>query len=66
LARLAPLVGDEVGFIPFDPEAASFSFALTSSRYERALVERLEQHHLQRLDRDLRRTGSLSRRRSTG
>ena len=27
---------DEVGYIPFDPEAAALFFALVSSRYERA------------------------------
>jgi hypothetical protein len=27
---------DEVGYIPFDPEAAALFFALISSRYERA------------------------------
>jgi DNA replication protein DnaC len=35
LARLPLLVVDEVGYIPFDPEAASLFFALVSSRYER-------------------------------
>jgi DNA replication protein DnaC len=27
---------DEVGYIPFDPEAASLMFSLVSNRYERA------------------------------
>jgi DNA replication protein DnaC len=27
---------DEVGYIPFDPEAASLIFSLVSNRYERA------------------------------
>jgi hypothetical protein len=27
---------DEVGYIPFDPQAANLMFALVSSRYERA------------------------------
>jgi DNA replication protein DnaC len=35
LGRIALLVVDEVGYIPFDPEAASLIFALISSRYER-------------------------------
>lgn len=35
LSRIALLVVDEVGYIPFDPEAASLFFALISSRYER-------------------------------
>ena len=30
------IVVDEVGYIPFDPEAANLMFALVSSRYERA------------------------------
>jgi DNA replication protein DnaC len=35
LGRIPLLVVDEVGYIPFDPEAASLFFALVSSRYER-------------------------------
>jgi DNA replication protein DnaC len=35
LGRSPLLVVDEVGYIPFDPEAASLFFALISSRYER-------------------------------
>jgi DNA replication protein DnaC len=35
LGRIALLVVDEVGYIPFDPEAASLFFSLVSSRYER-------------------------------
>jgi DNA replication protein DnaC len=35
LGRIQLLVVDEVGYIPFDPEAASLFFALVSSRYER-------------------------------
>jgi DNA replication protein DnaC len=35
LGRIPLLVVDEVGNIPFDPEAASLFFALISSRYER-------------------------------
>jgi DNA replication protein DnaC len=30
------LVVDEVGYIPFDPEAANVMFSLVSARYERA------------------------------
>src|SRR5437899_7895591 len=34
-----PLIAvDEVGYIPFDPEAANLMFSLVSSRYERASV----------------------------
>lgn len=36
LGRLPLLVVDEVGYIPFDPEAAALFFALISSRYERS------------------------------
>ena len=35
LARIPLLIVDEVGYIPFDPEAAALSFALVSSRSER-------------------------------
>ena len=36
LSFIPLLVVDEVGYIPFDPEAANLMFALVSSRYERA------------------------------
>ena len=36
LGRTPLLIVDEVGYIPFDPEAAALFFALVSSRYERA------------------------------
>jgi DNA replication protein DnaC len=36
LRRIPLLVCDEVGYIPFTPEAAALFFALVSSRYERA------------------------------
>lgn len=35
LSRVPLLIVDEVGYIPFDPEAAALFFALVSSRYER-------------------------------
>ncbi len=35
LARIPLIIIDEVGYIPFDPEAASLFFSLISSRYER-------------------------------
>ena len=35
LARIPLIVIDEVGYIPFDPGAASLFFSLISSRYER-------------------------------
>jgi DNA replication protein DnaC len=36
LGRYPLLVVDEVGYIPFEPEAANLFFQLVSSRYERA------------------------------
>jgi DNA replication protein DnaC len=36
LCRYPLLVVDEVGSIPFEPEAANLLFQLVSSRYERA------------------------------
>ena len=43
LGRYPLLVVDEVGYIPFEPEAANLFFQLVSSRYERAQPDR----HLQ-------------------
>ena len=36
LGRYPLLVVDEVGYVPFEPEAANLFFQLVSSRYERA------------------------------
>ena len=36
LGRIPLLIVDEVGYIPFDPEAANLMFSLVSTRYERA------------------------------
>jgi DNA replication protein DnaC len=36
LGRVPLVICDEVGYIPFDPEAAALFFALVSSRYERS------------------------------
>ena len=36
LGRIPLLIVDEVGYIPFDPEAANLMFSLISARYERA------------------------------
>ena len=36
LGRYPLLVIDEVGYIPFEPEAANLFFQLVSARYERA------------------------------
>src|SRR3989442_3705285 len=38
LGRVPLIVVDEVGYIPFDPEAANLMFSLVSARYERASV----------------------------
>ena len=40
LGRYPLLVIDEVGYIPFEPEAANLFFQLVSSRYERASPDR--------------------------
>jgi DNA replication protein DnaC len=36
LGRIPLLIVDEIGYIPFDPEAANLMFTLVSRRYERA------------------------------
>ena len=36
LSYVPLIVVDEVGYIPFDPEAANLMFSLVSARYERA------------------------------
>jgi DNA replication protein DnaC len=36
LARIPLIIIDEVGYLPFDPDAANLFFQLVSSRYERA------------------------------
>jgi DNA replication protein DnaC len=38
IGRLPLIIVDEVGYIPFDPEAAALFFALVSSRYERSSI----------------------------
>jgi hypothetical protein len=38
LSFIPLLVIDEVGYIPFDPEAANLMFSLVSARYERACL----------------------------
>lgn len=38
IGRLPLIVVDEVGYIPFDPEAAALFFALVSNRYERSSI----------------------------
>lgn len=44
LARYPLLVVDEVGYIPFEPEAANLFFQLVSSRYERASLCAASRH----------------------
>ena len=55
LERIPLLVCDEVGYIPFDPQAASLMFMLVSRRYERSIDDRHQQQAVQRMGRDLRR-----------
>ena len=55
LGRYPLLVIDEVGYIPFEPEAANLFFQLVSSRYERASPDRHQQQALRPLGRGLRR-----------
>ena len=38
LRRIPLLVCDEVGYIPFEPEAAALFYALVANRYERAAM----------------------------
>jgi DNA replication protein DnaC len=38
IGRIPLIIVDEVGYIPFDPEAAALFFALVSSRYERSSI----------------------------
>jgi DNA replication protein DnaC len=40
LGRYPLIVVDEVGYIPFEPEAANLFFQLVSSRYERGRADR--------------------------
>ena len=45
LQRIALVIVDEVGYIPFDPQAANLMFMLVSRRYERAaMIDRLVHH----------------------
>ena len=52
------IVVDEVGYIPFDPEAANLMFGLVSARYERASLIVTSNKPFSRLGRDLRRRSS--------
>ena len=55
LSRYPLLVIDEVGYIPFEPEAANLFFQLVSSRYERASLDRHLQQGVRPLGRSVRR-----------
>ena len=58
LQRIPLLIVDEVGYIPFDPQAANLMFMLVSRRYERATPDRHHQQAVLGLGRDLRRRRS--------
>ena len=55
LSFIPLLVIDEVGYIPFDPEAASLMFSLVSNRYERASMIVTFKQAVQQVGRHLRR-----------
>ena len=55
LERIPLLICDEVGYIPFDPQAASLMFMLVSRRYERASLIVTSNKPFSALGRDLRR-----------
>jgi IstB-like ATP binding protein len=48
LERIPLLICDEVGYIPFDPQAASLMFMLVSRRYERASLIVTSTNHSRR------------------
>ena len=54
LSFIPLIVVDEVGYIPFDPEAANLMFSLVSNRYERASMIVTSQQAVQQMGRDLR------------
>jgi DNA replication protein DnaC len=62
LSRYPLLVIDEVGYIPFEPEAANLFFQLVSSRYERASLIVTSNKPFGRLGRSLRRRRRRRRR----
>ena len=55
MGRYPLIVIDEVGYIPFEPEAANLFFQLISGRYERASVIVTSNKPFGRWGRDLRR-----------
>ena len=61
LRRYGLIIVDEVGYLPFEQDAANLFFQLVSSRYEHASLVLTSQPAVQRLGRRLRRP---SRRRS--
>jgi DNA replication protein DnaC len=54
LERIPLLVCDEVGYIPFDPQAASLMFTLVSRRYERRSLIVTSNKPFRALGRELR------------
>ena len=61
LQRVPLLIVDEVGYIPFDPQAANLMFMLVSRRYERASMIVTSNKPFSGLGRDLRRRGHRRR-----
>jgi DNA replication protein DnaC len=61
LQRIPLVIVDEVGYIPFDPQAANLMFMLVSRRYERASLNRHVQQTVLGVGRDLRRRGHRHR-----
>lgn len=57
LGRVPLLIVDEVGYIPFDPEAAALFFALISSRYKRSSLILSSNKTFSAWGGDLRRSG---------
>ena len=55
LERIPLLVCDEVGYIPFDPQAANLMFMLVARRYERASLIVTSNKPFSAVGRDLRR-----------
>ena len=55
LGRYPVLVVDEVGYIPFEAEAANLFFQLVSARYERASPDRDQQQAVRPVGRGVRR-----------
>ena len=61
LRRYGLIIVDEVGYLPFEQDAANLFFQLVSSRYEHASLILTSQPAVQRLGRRLRRPGRRRR-----